>query len=104
VSRPGTRHSRNLAERAELGITIFDSQQPPGTGQGGYLAAVAAPVPEEELDDGIAVFCSALERAGAPGWTRADVTAPARFRLYRATARERFVLSEHDERIPVTSA
>lgn len=104
VSRPGARHSRNLGVREQLAITIFDSRQPPGTGQGGYLAAVGGPVPEDGLDDGVAVFSRTSERAGAPTWTRNDVTEPAPFRLYRAAAVERFVLSPHDERIPVAPA
>lgn len=48
VSHPDARHSTNLVARAELGITIFDSQQPPGTGLGVYLSAVGGPVPEHE--------------------------------------------------------
>jgi len=36
VSRPEARHSRNLAVRPELGIAIFDSTQPAGTGEGVY--------------------------------------------------------------------
>jgi Pyridoxamine 5'-phosphate oxidase len=31
VSAPGTRHSRNLAERPEAGIVIFDSHVPAGS-------------------------------------------------------------------------
>lgn len=101
VSHPDARHSTNLTVRAKLAITIFDSRQPPGTGEGVYLSAVGAPVPEHDLDDGIAIFSGISERNGAPAWTRADVTAPARHRLYRAAALERFVLSRHDERIRV---
>jgi Pyridoxamine 5'-phosphate oxidase len=101
VSRPQARHSTNLAVRTRLAITIFDSRQRPGTGEGVYLSAVAAPVPEHALDDGLAVFSATMERVGEPAWTRADVTAPAQFRLYCATALERFVLSAHDERILV---
>ena len=99
VSRPKARHSTNLAVRAELAIAIFDSRQQPGTGEGVYLSAVAAPVPEHDLDDGLAVFSGTLERAGEPAWTRADVTAPRELRLYCATALERFVLDSHDRRI-----
>ena len=101
VSKPGARHSTNLTIRAQLGITIFDSQQPPGTGKGVYLSAVAERVPEKDVDEGIATFSRVSERKGASAWTRADVTDPARHRLYRATALERFVLSPRDERIRV---
>ena len=102
VSSPGTRHSRNLAVRAELAFSIFDSQQVPGTGRGVYASAVAVEVPEHEIDAGIAVFADASRRAGMErAWTRADVDGPARLRLYRASVGELFVLSSRDERIKV---
>ena len=101
VSRPGARHSTNLVARPEVGIAIFDSRQPAGTGRGAYLSAVGAPVPEDDLDRGLAVFSDGSERAGAGSWGRTDVTGAARHRLYRATAVERFVLSDRDERIRV---
>jgi hypothetical protein len=41
VSRPEARHSRNIAVRPEVGIAIFDSRQPLGTGKGFYMAARA---------------------------------------------------------------
>ena len=49
VSRPVTRHSRNLAVRPELAIVIFDSTAPVYTGQAVYNEAVGGIVPEEEL-------------------------------------------------------
>ena len=101
VSRPGARHSTNLAVRPELGITVFDSRQPAGTGRGAYLSATGAPVPEDDLEQGLAIFSSGSQRAGAGPWGRSDVTGAARHRLYRATAVERFVLSARDERIRV---
>ena len=41
VSRPETNHSRNLAERPQIGIVIFDSQVPISTGQAVYMSASA---------------------------------------------------------------
>ena len=41
VSYPEARHSRNLAVRPRIGIVIFDSRAPIGTGQGVYMSAVA---------------------------------------------------------------
>jgi hypothetical protein len=41
VSSPEARHSRNLAERPQLGIVFFDSRAPIGTGQGVYMSAPA---------------------------------------------------------------
>jgi nitroimidazol reductase NimA-like FMN-containing flavoprotein (pyridoxamine 5'-phosphate oxidase superfamily) len=40
VSRPGTRHSRNLAARPEVAIAIYDSHRP-GSWTAVYTAAVA---------------------------------------------------------------
>ena len=100
ASSPEARHSRNLAARPELAISIFDSGQKPGTGQGVYIAAIAAPVPEPDLDHGLAVY--AAQDESLPAWTRADVLPPAKHRLYRATATELFVLDSHDERQPVS--
>ena len=64
VSSPEARHSRNLAARPELAITIFDSTQRPGTGVGIYLSARAGLVPDDGLDAGMAVFSEAAQRAG----------------------------------------
>jgi nitroimidazol reductase NimA-like FMN-containing flavoprotein (pyridoxamine 5'-phosphate oxidase superfamily) len=102
VSSPSARHSRNLAVRPEVGIVIFDSRQAPGSGQGVYLAATAAQLPESELDRAVTIFSEISQAQGAPAWSRADVEPPARLRLYRATAARHFVLSGRDERLPVS--
>jgi nitroimidazol reductase NimA-like FMN-containing flavoprotein (pyridoxamine 5'-phosphate oxidase superfamily) len=100
VSAPEARHSQNLARRPVLAIVIFDSRQPPGTGEAVYLRARAEPVPEPEralpshLRDGVGA-------QGLADWKRADVEPPARLRLYRAIATEHFILSAGDERISV---
>ena len=101
MSSPGARHSRNISLRPEIAIAIFDSQQPPGTGRGFYVAATAAEVPASELDDAIATYSQLSQSRGASGAARSDVEPPARHRLYRAVARERFVLSARDERLPI---
>ena len=97
VSRPGTRHSRNLAARPELGIVIHDSSVPVGGAQAVYMAAVA----EEVGDAGIEVFARRSVAQGLEPWTSENVLPPAKHRLYRATAGEHFVLTEADERLPV---
>jgi hypothetical protein len=102
VSSPDAQHSRNIAARPEVGIVIFDSRTAINTGGGAYMSAVAAEVTGAELDRGIGVFSERSLVHGAGEWTRADVLAPARLRLYRATATEHYVLSSGDERIPVS--
>ncbi len=62
-------------------------------------------VAEELVDvcDGIGVFSRRSEAQGMRAWTREDVLAPARHRLYRATTSEHFVLDPHDRRLPVSA-
>jgi len=100
ISKPGARHSRNIAARPE--VAIFDSSQPPGTGAGVYVAADAAPVPDAELDDAVATFSRISQEGGAGAFARSDVEGEAPHRMYRAVARERYVLSSRDERLAVT--
>jgi uncharacterized protein YhbP (UPF0306 family) len=102
VSSPEARHSRNLAARPEVGVVIFDSQAPVGTGQGVYMSAIAEDLAGTELDLGIGVFSRRSQAHGAGGWTREDVTPPARHRLYRATASEHYVLDDKDRRTLVS--
>jgi Pyridoxamine 5'-phosphate oxidase len=102
ISRPGARHSRNLAVRPELAIVIFDSQLPISTGQALYMAAVAGLVPDEGIDEGMATFSRKSVAVGGHVWTGADVRPPAELRLYRAVASEHFVLTPSDQRVPVT--
>jgi hypothetical protein len=80
-----------------VAIVIFDSHAPVGTGRGVYLSAVAEQVADAEVDRGIAVFSQRSVAQGASAWTRDDVVAPARVRLYRATVSECF-LGDRDER------
>ena len=101
ISSPDARHSRNLAVRPELAISIFDSSQPPLTGLGVYVAATAGQVPESELDDGVELYATVSQQAGLARFERSDVLPPAKHRLYRATASELFVLASDDTRTPV---
>ena len=49
LSSPDAHHSRNIEERPEVSIVVFDSKADPHTGQAVYLEATAARVPESEL-------------------------------------------------------
>ena len=89
VSRPETRHSRNLAVRPQLSIVIFDSTAPIGTGEGVYMDAVAEQLTEPQT--AIEVFSRRSLAQGGGEWTAADVSAPAELRLYRATASEQWI-------------
>jgi nitroimidazol reductase NimA-like FMN-containing flavoprotein (pyridoxamine 5'-phosphate oxidase superfamily) len=99
VSSPEARHSRNLATRPELAMVIFDSHRAGGW-NALYMVALAERL--DDVDEAIQTFSRHGEAQGLRAWTRDDVTAPARHRLYRATVAEHFVLDPNDERRPVS--
>ena len=97
VSKPGARHSRNIAARPEIAIVIFDSQQTPGDVRALYMAARA-----EEIDArGLEAYNARSIAQGLPPWGPEDVRPPARHRLYRAVVSQHWMLDEHDERVPL---
>lgn len=63
VSSPEARHSRNLAERPQVEIVIFDSTADVGDGEAVYLAAIARPIRDHEL----AAVCAEAFRTTAGG-------------------------------------
>jgi pyridoxamine 5'-phosphate oxidase-like protein len=101
VSDPEARHSRNLAVRPQVGIVIFDSTVPIGGAQAVYMEALAEEVPDADLERAIGIFSRRSETQGAAAWTTAEVRSPARERLYRAVASERFVLGPGSRRLRV---
>ena len=104
VSYPDALHSRNLEQRAEVGIVVFDSRVPLGTGQGVYMRAVAGRVPDHEVAAGMAVFSAASLADGGRAWTPDDVQEPRPLRLYRARAEQQWVLeADRDRRVPVVA-
>lgn len=102
VSDPTALHSRNIEQRAEVGMVVFDSTVAPGTGQGVYMTGVAERVADAEVEAGLAVYSAGTLAAGLTAWTLADVQDPQRLRLYRARAEQQWVLEpDHDRRVPV---
>jgi hypothetical protein len=102
VSRPGARHSQNIAVRPQIGIVIFDSTVPINTGRAVYMAAVAEQVTDDaEVARGMSVFSARSLAQGARAWKPEEVGPSGRVRLYRARASEQFVLSSEDERLPL---
>ncbi len=102
VSKPESRHSRNIALRPEVSIVVFDSSVPIGTGQGVYMSAHAVELGAREREHGTDVFSRRSLAHGGSAFALEDTQEPARLRLYRATAIEQFVLDEHDLRVPVS--
>jgi nitroimidazol reductase NimA-like FMN-containing flavoprotein (pyridoxamine 5'-phosphate oxidase superfamily) len=101
VSDPDAVHSRNLRERREVGIAIFNSTAKIGTGQGVYVLGVAQELPAHDVDEGIGVFSERSVGHGGEEWAPEGVREPSRHRLYRATAEAIYVLDEHDHRVEV---
>ena len=104
VSRPGARHSRNIAQRPEVGIVVFDSTVPIGDGRGVYMDAIAAAVDEHEVPEWLEVFSDRLVAQGATQWREHQVTSDAQFRLYVATVTLAYVLDDCDQRVAVDLA
>jgi len=101
VSKPGTRHSRNVAARPEVAIVVFDSSVHSDDAAALYLSAVATELDGAERDDAVARYSRVSEAQGLRRFTTQDVSADARWRIYRATVTERSVLGPGDERLPV---
>lgn len=105
VSSPEVTHSRNIAVRRAVGISVFDSSVEIGTGQGVYMAGVA----EEVVDDTAAeraleVFSRRSVAHGGRVWTLEDVRGDSGIRLYRAVADDHSMLAKDgspDHRVPV---
>jgi hypothetical protein len=84
VSSPEAHHSRNLAERPQVHIVIFDSTAPVGQGEAVYLGGVAKQMADEELEP---VLPEAFRTAaGARRFDAHELRGRALFRLYLASA------------------
>ena len=104
VSSPDVTHSRNIAVRPEVGIVVFDSQVPIGTGQGVYMSAVAKLLEGGETTRGTEAFSRRSVAPGGREWTAEEVRPGTGLRLYRATADSHWILAKDGRpghRIPV---
>jgi predicted pyridoxine 5'-phosphate oxidase superfamily flavin-nucleotide-binding protein len=90
VSSPDAQHSRNLSERPEISIAIFDSHSVVGKAEAVYIHASAIQVPDDSLAEAAAIYNSNPAYAGTFEVT--DLRPPALFRLYHARALEHSVL------------
>jgi hypothetical protein len=84
VSSPAAQHSRNLAERPQVQIVIFDSTASVGRGEAVYITATARQVDVHELD----AVCPEAFRAvaGARRLHPDELRGDAAVRLYLAHA------------------
>jgi uncharacterized protein YhbP (UPF0306 family) len=102
ASDPDARHSRNIVRRPEIGVVVFDSTVPIGSAEAVYMEAVAEELRGPRLEQAVEAYSRRSQQVGAPAWKLADVTAPARFRLYRAVVSATYVLGSGDKRIAVS--
>jgi pyridoxine/pyridoxamine 5'-phosphate oxidase len=104
VSKPESRHSQNLAGRADVGIVIFDSTAGPGAAEAVFLEGHAERAAKEDEARYIEIFNDRSQALGWPSWNVDDVRAPALLRLYVATASAHYLLAEGDRRIELELA
>lgn len=101
ASKPGARHSRNIAENRRVSLVIFDSSRAPGEGSAFYASADAELVDDATFEDALAVYNDRSLAYGLSEWEPAKLREPGKHRLYRAVTLEAFVLDDHDERVRV---
>ena len=94
ISPPAAVHSRNLAQRPDISIVIFDSRVAEGAGQAVYMSATARPVAARDVGRALAVYPGPADPG--PPRTAEQVQEPAPYRLYQATVRERWILCPRD--------
>jgi nitroimidazol reductase NimA-like FMN-containing flavoprotein (pyridoxamine 5'-phosphate oxidase superfamily) len=99
TSTADARHSRNLAERPQASIVIFDSTVAPYHGRAVYAVAQASELSGDDLDRALEIYPGGDGRGGTP-LTREDVTASSPYRLYRAMASDLWVLCPREPRQP----
>jgi hypothetical protein len=88
ISSPEATQVRNIAVRPRVGIVVFNSQQEPGSGEAVYMAATAGELTGAELDRGLEIYLGAAPFGKGPEVFRP----PGRYRAYRATVTEHFML------------
>jgi nitroimidazol reductase NimA-like FMN-containing flavoprotein (pyridoxamine 5'-phosphate oxidase superfamily) len=84
VSSPEAQHSRNIADRPDIEIVIFDSSLPVGEGEAVYLTAYARAIDDHELEQLIPEAFRTT--AGARAFARVELQGRAALRLYIAHA------------------
>lgn len=85
VSSPDSRHSRNVRERPEVQVVVFDSSRLPGESEAVYISATAREVPEDELPD-LVDEAFDPERRGGRAFSVDELSGDGDLRLYVATA------------------
>jgi nitroimidazol reductase NimA-like FMN-containing flavoprotein (pyridoxamine 5'-phosphate oxidase superfamily) len=93
ISSTEAQHSRNVAERPDISMVMFDSTAPIGSGRAVYLKARGTRVPDDELDQCVDVACRARFPEQKP-FPADELRPPGHLRLYRAD------VTEHSIHVP----
>jgi nitroimidazol reductase NimA-like FMN-containing flavoprotein (pyridoxamine 5'-phosphate oxidase superfamily) len=99
MSATDARHSRHIAERPQVSLVIFDSTVAPYQGRALYAVGEARELSGSDLDRALVAY----PRPGGPDATpvsRAELIAPAVYRLYQARASDMWVLCPREPRRP----
>jgi hypothetical protein len=99
MSATDARHSCNLAERPQVSMVVFDSTVPPYHGRAVYAVGEARELSGTDVDRALAAYPRPGGQDDTPV-TREEVTGPAPYRLYRATASDMWVLCPREPRQP----
>jgi nitroimidazol reductase NimA-like FMN-containing flavoprotein (pyridoxamine 5'-phosphate oxidase superfamily) len=99
MSATDARHSRHLAERPQVSMVIFDSTVAPYYGRAVYAVGQARELSGSELDRALQLYPRPGDLDATPV-AREEVTPPAPYRLYRATASDIWVLCPRQPRQP----
>ena len=102
ASKPGARHSLNIAANPRVSLVIFDSSKAEGQGSALYVSATAGLVDEAGFEDALARYNARSVDSGLGEWDASRVREGAKHRLYRANTLEAFVLDDHDERVRIS--
>jgi uncharacterized protein YhbP (UPF0306 family) len=90
LSSPDSRHSRNIARRPAVAITVFDSSVEVGQAEAAYFDAEAAQATPDETDPALHALNSRLPQDKRLGGEDLQPVGP--FVIYRADLRRRYVL------------
>ncbi len=90
VSSPDSRHSRNIAGRAAVAITVFDSTVEVGRAEAAYFDADAGPVPPDAIAATVRALNSRLPEGNR--LSADDLHPRGPMVAYRADLRRRYVL------------
>lgn len=91
VSATEARHSRNLTERPQVSLVVFDSTVAPYHGRALYAAGIAREVSGDTVQHALTAYPGQYGD-GVATLTRDDVTGASPYRLYRATLTDVWVL------------